>query len=174
VTEFAGLGDKVRLILEDSSGIQRKRVQAFLTPHRDESQGFEAYIKYGVLIEIHLYVGEAHENDIIPCRPRYQEAVPLATKSVLKVIPKAPLSSKLRIEATLGDEVVPMSITNYTSEKAAEDILSVKWGTQVDFTGEKPTLRVGSGCEVEGPGRDWADEGGSDGTGDVGNQAHHD
>jgi hypothetical protein len=69
-----------------------------------------------------------------------QEEVPTGEKSVFRTQPRG-------MEARLGSEVTSLEITNIAKPEAVEKMLSVRWGTHVEFQAEKPKFEVRD-CQV--------------------------
>jgi hypothetical protein len=107
----------------------RGKRKSYLHGNRDEAWEQAARRAYGYPIEIHQEVIIVKTGDIIPCRVRFVDApsTPTATKGVLHVTPRIPLSFPVGIEVAFNDEVAKVTTPNNAPVSKIEDMLSVRW-----------------------------------------------
>jgi hypothetical protein len=75
------------------------------------------------------------KDDVVACRVRFVDvrSTPTATKGVLHVTPRVPLSFPVGIEVAFSEEVAKVSVPNNTPASKIEDMMSVGWGVRVQF-----------------------------------------
>jgi hypothetical protein len=76
-----------------------------------------------------------NEWDVVPCQDNFTDVptTPTATKGVLHVTPRTPISFPIGIEVAIEDQVAQMTATNNIPASKIEELLSVRWGIQIQF-----------------------------------------
>jgi hypothetical protein len=90
---------------------------------------------FGYPIEIRQDVVVMTKDQVVPCRVRFVDShsTPTATKGVVYLTPRVPLSFSIGIEVKFNEEVAKVSTPNNTPPSKIEEMMSVRWGVRVQF-----------------------------------------
>jgi hypothetical protein len=90
---------------------------------------------YSYPVQIDTSVTSMKGGETVRRRAQFRDtrAGPTATKGVVQVIPRVPLSFPVGIEVAIDDQVAQITVPNNVPALKIEEELSMRWGIQVQF-----------------------------------------
>jgi hypothetical protein len=108
--------------------------KAFLTRVRDDSWEKSGERAFGFPIRFNTEVQRVEEGNVIPCLANFEEPAPKWSKEgTVRVSPRIPISFPIAIKAVFNDQAANITIQNNTPASKVEEMLSIRWGMQVQF-----------------------------------------
>jgi hypothetical protein len=127
--------ERVLATLDLQNAIQEPaQRKAFLTRVRDDSWEKTSERAFGFPIKFDTEVKRMEEGNVIPCLADFEELAPKWQKAgTVHVSPKIPVSFPIAIKAVFNDQTANVTIQNNTPASKVEEMLSIRWGVQVQF-----------------------------------------